>query len=655
MEKHFGQRKAFPVRVFAGLVLVITLVAIGASSTGVAVAQQEKTKPDGGADKPKTEPAKPNVGLIVNDKGAYQGYTLLAPIMSRTIYLLDMQGRVVRTWEGETSGNLSVYLLENGHLLRYGKLAEPTFGDGAGAGGHIQEFTFDGELVWDYRFASAKQLGHHDIFRMPNGHVLMIVWDKKSPEEAVSVGRRPETVGQSQLLVDCIYEIQPTGKTTGKVVWEWHVWDHLIQDHDSTKEHFGEVGAHPELVDINFGEGAIASIVAKKEELEKLRAIGYIGSAAPGAKPGPVRADWMHSNAVAYDAEKDQVLLNVLEFNEFWIIDHSTTTAEAASHKGGRSGKGGDLLYRWGNPRAYRAGTLKDQMLFGQHNTHWIPKGRPGEGHLLIFNNGSKRTGGAYSSVDELVLPPFKDGVYEHKAGTAYGPEKPLWSYAAPKRSDFYAQFISGTNRLPNGNTLICSGPNGTIFEVTPEKELVWKYVNPVKGSGQADGPARLVEVMTATTRETLKLTDDQNKKIDALRAEFETTVTRILSDEQKKQLKESKGVASGIGGPPQAIRILPSAIEKMLKITSEQKKTAEDMQREVDQRVAAILTADQAKQLKEIRAVFVNNWAGGAPNLGNAVFRSYRYAADYPGLKGKELKPGKTVEELLAAAAQGK
>ena len=297
--------------------------------------------------------------------------------------------------------------------------------------------------------------------------------------EADGVHRALGELGQSQLLVDCIYEIQPTGKTTGKVVWEWHVWDHLIQDHDSAKANFGDVGAHPELVDLNFGEGAIASIVAKKGELEKLRAIGYVGSASPGQKPAPVRADWMHSNAVAYNAELDQVLFNVLEFNEFWIIDHGTTTAEAAGHTGGKLGKGGDLLYRWGNPRAYRAGAVKDQKLFGQHNTHWIPKGLPGEGHLLVFNNGGRRIGGAHSSVDELVLPVGVDGRYEHKAGTAYGPDEPVWSYTAPKRSEFLAPFISGANRLPNGNTLICSGPNGTIFEVTPKKEVVWKYVNP--------------------------------------------------------------------------------------------------------------------------------------------------------------------------------
>ncbi|HEV2949044.1 MAG TPA: aryl-sulfate sulfotransferase [Gemmataceae bacterium] len=658
MKSPLGQRSAVLFGVLAGVILALMLLAIRDSDARVAAAPQDKAKPDdGAADKSKTEPAKPKSGLILNEPRAYQGYTLLAPIMSKMVYLLDMEGRVVRTWEGEASGNMSVCLLENGHLLRYARLAEQTFGDGAGAAGHIQEFTFDGELVWDYRFASTKQLGHHDIFRMPNGNVLMIVWDKKSPEEAVAAGRRPETVGQSQLLVDCIYEIKPTGKTTGKVVWEWHVWDHLIQDHDSSKSNFGDVGAHPELVDLNFGEGAIAAIVAKKEELEKLKAIGYIGSADPGRKPAPVRADWMHSNAVAYNAELDQVLLNVLEFNEFWIIDHSTTSAEAAGHTGGKHGKGGDLLYRWGNPRAYRTGAVKDQKLFGQHNTHWIPKGHPGEGHLLIFNNGRSRIGGAYSSVDELELPAGKDGNYEHKAGTAYGPDQPVWSYSAPKRSEFSSGFISGANRLPNGNTFICSGANGTIFEVTPEKEIVWKYVNPA-ASAALGGPAsrpRLVELMPAKARETLKLTDEQNKQLDALQPELETKLAAILTDEQNKLLKEPPKGAGGPNAAPQAIRVLPPSVERLLKITPEQKKVAEELQKEADARLAKILTADQAKQLKDINSVFVNAWGpGGSPNLGNAVYRSYRYAADYPGLKGRDLKPGKSVEELQAVPAPG-
>src|SRR5262249_61460698 len=120
-------------------------------------------------------------------------------------------------------------------------------------------------------------------------------------------------------------------------------------------------------------------------------------------------------------------------YSKFWTRAHSTTPAEAPSHKGGRSGKGGDLLYRWGNPRTYLAGTEKDQKLFRQHNAHWIPKGHPGEGNLLVFNNGSGRPGNAaYSSVDELALPANANGQYASKPGTAYGPDKPVWSYTAP-------------------------------------------------------------------------------------------------------------------------------------------------------------------------------------------------------------------------------
>jgi hypothetical protein len=122
-------------------------------------------------------------------------------------------------------------------------------------------------------------------------------------------------------------------------------------------------------------------MLAKKDDKDKLKAIGYLGGGR-----GPVNPDWTHFNGVAYNADLDQIVLSVHSFSEIWIIDHSTTTGEAAGHKGGRSGKGGDLLYRWGNPRVYRAGTVKDQKLFSQHNAHWIPKGYPGEGHLLVFN-----------------------------------------------------------------------------------------------------------------------------------------------------------------------------------------------------------------------------------------------------------------------------
>src|SRR5436305_14378831 len=158
--------------------------------------------------------------------------------------------------------------------------------------------------------------------------------------------------GDRHLLPDSLVEIKKTGKTTGEVVWEWHLWDHLVQDFDKDKPNFGKIAEHPELVDINFGQDVLGAFAGKKDGLDKLKGIGYVGNApAKGGKGAS--ADWTHCNGVSYNADLDQVIVSVHAFSEFWIIDHSTTTSDAAGHKGGKRGKGGDLLYRWGNPRAY--------------------------------------------------------------------------------------------------------------------------------------------------------------------------------------------------------------------------------------------------------------------------------------------------------------
>src|SRR5262249_5587111 len=144
---------------------------------------------------------------------------------------------------------------------------------------------------------------------------------------------------------------------------------------------------------------------------------------------------------------------------------------EAAGHSGGRSGMGGDILYRWGNPLAYRAGTKADQRLFAQHDAHWIADELPGAGHALIFNNGGGRPEGNYSSADEVELPaPDTQGRYPRSPGAPFGPDKPLWSYTADNPPDFFAPLMASAQRLPNGNTLICTGFSGQMFEVTPRK-----------------------------------------------------------------------------------------------------------------------------------------------------------------------------------------
>src|SRR5262249_18633727 len=173
---------------------------------------------------PADEPAKPKIGLLVNESKACKGYTLLASSNSSSTYLIDMEGRVIQSWKSDYNPGLSAYLLDNGHLLRTGQVKNPPF-FGGGTGGKIQEFTWDGKLVWDFTYVSDTQLPNHDICRLPNGNVLMIVWEKKTAKDAIAAGRRPETVGQDYMLSGSILEVQPTGKTTGKVVWEGHTVD----------------------------------------------------------------------------------------------------------------------------------------------------------------------------------------------------------------------------------------------------------------------------------------------------------------------------------------------------------------------------------------------------------------------------------------------
>jgi hypothetical protein len=94
------------------------------------------------------------------------------------------------------------------------------------------------------------------------------------------------------------------------------------------------------------------------------------------------------------------------------------------------------------------------------------------------------RTGGSYSSVEEIVPPVDANGNYALTPGSAYGPPAQSWIYTATPPSNFNAQNISGAQRLPNGNTLVCDGPHGTFFEVTAGGDTVWRYVSPVVASG---------------------------------------------------------------------------------------------------------------------------------------------------------------------------
>ncbi|MAB80824.1 MAG: arylsulfotransferase (ASST) [Planctomycetes bacterium] len=368
------------------------------------------------------------------------GYTIFGPLGSTVTSMVDTNENLQHTWSSTFIPGVSVYLQPNGNLLR---TKRTTTGPG-GVGGGIEEITWDGTVVWDWINDIPGMVLHHDLALLPNGNVLAIGWDEHSAAAAVAAGRNPATI-TGDLTPDRIIEVQKTGPTTGVVVWEWRAFDHLVQDFDPAQANFGVVADHPERIDVNYPPGQALA------------------------------ADWMHSNGLDYIEEFDQVILNVRNFDEFWTIDHSTTTAEAAGSTGGNSGKGGDLLYRWGNPQAYGRGTALDQVFEGQHDANWIQPGFPGHGNIMVFNNFA---GANFSSAVELTPPVDGSGNYFLAPGMPYGPTAPVWEYTATPPTDLFSAFVGGAERLRNGNTLITEGATGFMFEVDPSGTTVWSYQN---------------------------------------------------------------------------------------------------------------------------------------------------------------------------------
>ena len=379
------------------------------------------------------------VGLLLNESGAATGYTLFTGSFNSDVFLLDPLGRVVHFWH-MTDSVSHAKLLDNGSLL-------------VSMSPGIVEFDPRGKIIWQYNIGGL----HHDFLKMPNGNVTLLVQGNKTREQAIAAGANPEFVNERGIQYDYLIEVRPAGANGGEAVWEWSAWDHLVQDFDPSKENYGAVAERPELIDLNF----------LLETVSESRSEGLY--------------NWTHINSIDYNPELDQIMLSPRHFSELWIIDRSATTEEARGSGGGNSGMGGDLLYRWGNPRAYGHGDAADQRLFWQHQPHWIAPGLPGAGNILLFNNGNEFHGYErfYSSIDELV-PPVDGYRYRRAEGEAYSPDGLEWTYVAETPADFYAPIVSGAQRLPNGNTLIVDGTAGTIFQATRDGRIVWKYVAPL-------------------------------------------------------------------------------------------------------------------------------------------------------------------------------
>lgn len=403
--------------------------------------------------------AQNTIGLLSYDIGqTYEGLTLIYPSNQPNVYLINNCGEIVHTWTDDSSfrpGN-TAYITDEGNLIKTKRNASIA-GDAiwAGGGGAIVEIrSWDNDLLWSFELNNEVARLHHDIAPMPNGNILMLAWERISGEDAIAAGRNPDLLAQGEMWPDYVFEINPA---TDEIVWEWHIWDHLVQDFDETKDNFGVVADNNRLVDVNYDNNEN-------------------------------RADWNHCNAIDYNAELDQILLSSPFFDEIWIIDHSTTTEEAAGHIGGLSFRGGDLMSRLGNQRVYKQGDESDQFLFFQHDAHWtnrfIEENNPYYGDIVVFNN---QAGPDFSRID-IFDPGFVMYIwgYEEFNGV-FLPEAPETTITHPVPQELFSTGLSSAQLLPNGNVLACSGRFGYLVELSPSNEVVWEYVTPIVGGIPAE------------------------------------------------------------------------------------------------------------------------------------------------------------------------
>jgi hypothetical protein len=366
------------------------------------------------------------------DPGAY--WLVISEQEART-RLRAADGTVHDELVHDTPPGLSTHLMPGGKILRAAAPAGEQRYDAhwdavtGGQGGLIERWNWEGEREWSFQISDGDALQHHDVFPMPNGNVLALVWEFHTDEDVIAKGRTERLRGMG-IWTDAVWEIQPSGAQGGEVVWRWSSWDHT--------------GEGPRRIDLSAG----------------------------GLMP-----DWSHANAVTYHEGLDQVAVSVRGFSEIWVIDHGTTTEEAAGGVGGRRGFGGDLLYRWGNPAAYGAGSEADQQLFFQHDVRWVPEGTPGAGRMTVFNNGPIH-GSSHSAFTEWTPPLLSDGTYELVDGR-FGPDAPDWTWTEPEPTDFFEPFMSGAVRLPSGNTLLTGALSRTLREVSPEGEVVARMEDP--------------------------------------------------------------------------------------------------------------------------------------------------------------------------------
>jgi hypothetical protein len=399
-------------------------------------------------------------GVTVYDpERAWSGYTLLQAAGLGAL-LIDMNGREVQLWRGLQG--FPNKLLPGGQVMGSTGQRNPQYGLQDQV--DLVQVDWDGTIVW--RFSQLERIAdpgeeprwyarqHHDYQRegSPVGYYApgqTPLTERGKTLLLVHENLRNPAISDKLLLDDKLIEVS----WDGKILWSWNA-----------HEHFDELGFDDDAKTVLYHDPNLRPLL-----------------------PEPT-GDWLHINSASvlgpnrHFAAGDQrfhpdnIIWDSREANIIAIIDRKT----------------GKLAWRLG-PRYDDTDALRKLgWIIGQHHAHIIPQGLPGEGNLLVFDNG----GWAGYGAPNPAAPTGRQNVrrdYSRVLEIDPITLEIIWQYTPAEAgfvmpldaARFYSPFISSAQRLPNGNTLITEGSDGRVFEVTRDHALVWEYISPYWGSGR--------------------------------------------------------------------------------------------------------------------------------------------------------------------------
>ena len=415
-----------------------------------------------------------------NSSKAYNGYTLFGS--GGTSYLIDMEGHVIHSWKIGT----------NPRFTEGGTLLDAVGGDPSNSN-VWRELDWNGNTVWTYTEKRTNYHPHHDFVKIYNPKLgdstFMYIANKDyTSAQCLAAGANPALAqggSYTGVQLDVVVEVN----RTGKIIWEWAFFDHVVQDFDATKTAtYGVVKNTPGKININM-------------------------------TGNPLKSDWLHCNSMDYNQTLDQVVINSVH-GEFYVIDHGNTFVknDSAASVTLAASSAGNFLYRFGDPYKYGQGlapsfftnpektSTGNKQIGGAHDIQWIKPGLNGGGNFLIFNNGQN----LYEMTPQsyiVEINPFlnssgtKNSTYVDPPTAGYNILSPAnsnlmkekkniskqitWMYSSKNNTSFFSTIGSSAQRLPNGNTFVCAMNSGHFFEVCPaDTSIVWEYINPFTRSG---------------------------------------------------------------------------------------------------------------------------------------------------------------------------